>query len=109
MFSSFSARERPEELVKTQQTQLQEKKVLLLIIKLDTCGVVLIPSVLKIIKFPAIKLSPLGYRESLQCVLMDTGVDVTTWQWIVFSGSQNAGRTVECPLVHGCLAKGTKA
>jgi len=73
----------------------EKEKVLRLIIKLDTCGVVLIPSVSKIIK-SAIKLSPLGYRENLQCVLMGTGVDVTTWQWIVFFGSQNAGRTVEC-------------
>ena len=71
-------------------------KALLLIIKLETCGVVLIPSASKIIKSAANKLSPLAYRESLQCVLMGTGVDVTTWQWTVFFGSQNAGRTVEC-------------
>ena len=63
----------------------KKEKVLLLIIKLDTCGVVLIPSVSKIIKSAAIKLSPLGYRESLQCVLLGMGVDVTTWRWTVFS------------------------
>lgn len=74
----------------------KKEKVFLLIIKLDTCGVVFIPSVSNIIKSAAIKLSPLAYRESLQCVLMGMGVDVTTWQWTVFFGSQNAGRTVEC-------------
>ena len=71
----------------------KKEKVLLLIIKLDTCGVVLIPSVSKIIKSAAIKLSPLGYRESLQCVLLGMGVDVTTWRWTVFFAGESKHRT----------------
>ena len=71
----------------------KKEKVLLLIIKLDTCGVVLIPSVSKIIKSAAIKLSPLAYRESLQCVLMGIGVDVTPWQWTVFFAGESKRRT----------------
>ena len=71
----------------------KKEKVLLLIIKLDTCGVVLIPSVSKIIKSAAIKPSPLGYRESLQCVLLGMGVDVTTWRWTVFFTGESKHRT----------------
>ena len=78
---------------KTSTDTRKKEKVLLLIIKLDTYGVVLMPSVSIIIKSAAIKLSPLAYRESPQCVLMGMGVDVTAWQWIVFFAGESKRRT----------------